>query len=82
MQRNASRAATRSRQRRATVATLVAGTAAIAGLVSQASAQPATMEVTGHVATQVTGGPDCAAPTGQCFEGEITGVISGSVRPR
>ena len=69
----------RSRLRRAVVATLVVAGTGIAGLSGQATAQPATTKVTGHVATQISGGPDCDAPSGQCFAGEIKGVVSGTV---
>jgi len=66
--------------RRAAVAALVAGAAAGAGVAAQATAQPATLKVTGHVETLLAASPDCASPTGLCFAGDVHGVISGPIR--
>jgi hypothetical protein len=67
------------RLRRAGI-TLLAGVAVTgAGLASQATAQPGTIKVTGHLQTQIADGVDCSAPTGLCFSGDIYGVLSGSI---
>jgi len=70
----------RSRLRRAAVATLVAGAAGIAGLAAQANAEPAVLKVTGHIETLLAASPDCTAPAGLCFAGDVKGVLSGSIK--
>lgn len=68
------------RLRRAAAVVLVAGAAAGAGLAGQATAQPATVKVTGHIKTLLAGGPDCASATGLCFAGDVHGVVRGTIK--
>ena len=67
---------TRSRLRRATIAGLVAGAAAIVAIAPQATAQPATLKIDGKIKTQLA---SCAAPAGLCFDGTVKGDLKGTI---
>jgi hypothetical protein len=69
----------KSRLRRVGIALLAGVAATGAGLASQATAQPGTIKVTGHLQTHIADVVDCDAPTGVCFSGDIAGVLSGSI---
>ena len=68
---------TRRRLRRCVVAAVAVAGVGVLGL-SQATAQPATMKVSGTFKNVVTPtGPSCAAPGGLCIKGKFGGKISG-----
>lgn len=67
----------RPRLRRGLVVASIAATVAGASLASQATAQPATVNVKGTFANQIFTGPTCAAPAGLCFKGRFLGDIEG-----
>ncbi len=77
-QRRAARGTRRSPRRAAVIAAIAVAVGG-AGIAGQAVADSGTMKVSGSVETLLGPGPDCAAPTGLCFPGEIRGSLTGPV---